>query len=59
MKDKPKFGDHWDRCQSRYPDCPCNTCVKDNAGQSITPCCEKHDMFCASGKKCRDYVPEG
>lgn len=54
-------GRHYQNCIEKFPDCPCNTCAKDNAGLpgeiADTPCCMRHNKPCG-GIKCPDYVKE-
>lgn len=46
-------------CMEHYPECPCNSCIKDNAdseGHCVTPCCVQHGVVC--GGVCPDYLEE-
>ena len=51
-------GKHWIECKRRFPKCPCNTCVRDNADSEEDPCCDVHCLLCENGKECPDYIPE-
>ena len=51
-------GKHWIECKRRFPKCPCNTCVRDNADSEEDPCCDVHCLLCENGKECHDYIPE-
>lgn len=58
MRNDRKKGRHWSRCAEQFPDCPCCTCAMDNCGEGGEACCDRHNIFCNSGKNCPDYVPE-
>ena len=52
---EPKKGDHYSFCNDN---CPCMTCVRDNASADEPGCCVKHNKGC-SCTECPDYVKEG
>lgn len=63
-----KCGSHCDLCVTKYDECPCNTCARDNYSRTrTTSCCEKHRrerseegelIPCGEWTECADYTKE-
>lgn len=56
---------HDSGCKKRNPNCPCNTCRRDNAHKENDiigdwPCCcrKQHRRKCDDIEPCKDYIPE-